>query len=124
MTRLRVAICLAAAMWLAALLLLFSGVRPNLAHTLEHLLRDMRPSLPAVTTLVTMPVLGMTARPVFVLVWAALFAGPVLIGVQALRLPERRLVPFHLAAATLYLSAAGLLALLVLAGAMLPFALL
>lgn len=124
MTGVRAAILLAVVAWLAALLVLFVGLRPNVAHTLQHLLRDMSDSLPVLTTWFAFPALGISSRPLFVLVWAVLFGGPVIIGVQAIRLPEQRLVRFHVAAVTLYVALVGFIAVLVLAGIFLPFALL
>lgn len=124
MTGVRAALVIASVAWLVALLVFFEGLRPNLAHTLGHLLEADGATLPGLTTSVTMPVLGMGGWPVFGLVWAWLFGGPVVVALQALRLPADRLIRFTLAAVTLYLSGTGLVSVLFFGGLFLPFALL
>lgn len=122
MIRERLAVLLAVSVWLAALLVLFVAVGPNLARTLSHLFVGMEGALPSLTSGFALPVLGEPSHPLFVLVWGVLFGGPLVIGVQALRLDEQRLLRFHAAAATLYLALAGLIGVLLLAGVFLPFA--
>lgn len=120
----RAALLVAAGAWLVALGVLYFGVRPNLAHTLGHLWGDAGSTLPVITTAITLPVLGMARWPVGALLWGGLLAGPVVVGAQALRLPEDRFYRFLLAALPLYLALAGLLGVLFFSGLFLPFALL